>query len=628
MDTSYKLSRLQITGKLDASTPLPVILEIVEAHGVDFENINSREDIQTLLDIINSDQVEIVNPTLTLNDYNKIAVFVNSNVEWKVEDLHQAYLFLKSFRNPDEFRNITPDFVYSPQTPETPNSLNACIVYSACKYFNLPLSLETTEDDMVTILREYLSTPQLIIKSIVDPLDALSIENLLKVKVYIHNVIHPRSKNKIKTISQDVVTNNKHNEPVSVEDSPVQVVPIVPEAYTLGEYQKLEKITRELITYYPLKVAIENYAHKNQDEAVIIAYTHYDVDISKSVNPDKILGMLKDANKCTEEELKYLNTFNSDFNPRFPLNMYTTDKLQKLLLTCGYPNDEISDLDASQLYELLQIIYLTDTFYEGILEPCTQSETLIDLIPIKELNNSQAISYGSHNAGFTVYTYTELLNSFKYNDSLVNPITKENFNEISVKKLLYITSLSKFKQESVTEYTSRIELNKLISKLRQISVESALNSVMDLIKRDDTTITKDVVQNMMGLLVHLTMNMRGWDGNQEYPIESSQNLDAVSVDSRISDSIREINLYQANFKEIVDTLLRLPLVKYQNGNYLSSNIENGMTIGEKIMGIQKNKNVNACIRLSSNWLGSTVYKYCKLLGIDPGFEVNKLRHLA
>ena len=77
------LSRLLITGKIDINTPICVILEIADAHGINYDinEINNEEYMIDLINYINStDTLSIKFPIINLKDYEFLARFINKYV--------------------------------------------------------------------------------------------------------------------------------------------------------------------------------------------------------------------------------------------------------------------------------------------------------------------------------------------------------------------------------------------------------------------------------------------------------------------------------------------------------------------------------------------------------------------
>ena len=601
MDVEFKLSRLCITGPIDDNTPLDVLLEIAEAHNLDCSELSGDDGISLLIDTINEEDVPTVRKNLTMKDYEDIAIFVNISTEWNIGDLTTAFKFLKSFRKPSEFLELRSDFQYGSQTKKNLNSINNSVVYGACKYFNIRLFQDTSQQEMVDTLRRFLSDKTPIIDHISHKLKSYSIEDLLKIIGNLEKGKTQIVRRKIEV--QRVNEESKVSETARSTNEPKVMRSIEPleERYTgITDYEKLKSIAISLTTFHPTKSSISDYKPKTHLEAIVISQFYHDTDISKSGNPIHALIRNEVGTKTA-------------FNPSFPINLYNNDRLNELLNADGYPNTD--ELEKSEKYELLQLISLSDTFYPGIVQPIKNTETPIELLEINSLRQSDCLSYGSSSANsYTVITYKELYNYILNNNNLMwfgEPLT-----DISIKKLLYLSK-------------DRNKLKSLIERLYQKSTIQ-LEDVKDIIEEindDSSGMAKDITEKFMNMLFELGINMRGWNGEiDRYPIEAGFQLEQGLIERRVSESLRDIDLYKLNFP-LCDKILNLPLIKYRGGKYLQSNEDNGLTIKHRLDIVKKNKTTYACIRMTSNWILSSVYKYCLDFGVRNKFQIEMMREL-
>jgi hypothetical protein len=587
------LSRLKITGTLDTSTPIDVILEIADVHNIDTVNCT---DIQMLIDEINKEDVPTLEGVIKKEDYVKIAKFVNSDVDWNLQELQTAYNFLKSFENPKEFQDITPSFICEPQTMENLNSLNSSVVYAACRHFDIELNINDSIDDMCNELRIYLSNKEIILESIVNKLIDLEIPDLIKLKLQLiqsnkSKIKNTRLKKKFKVTYDDLkVAGNKFN------------------------------------TYYPTKSAISEYEPENITEAVAIAYIYYNADITETSDPMVIVNQLQ-QNKC---KLK----LNSRFNINFPYCLYSSDNLNNLLLHEGYLSHELMDLENIQKYELIGTISISNTFHQGILKPCINKETLKDLIKIEDLPVHLAVSYGCNE--YYIFTYLELYEHFNSTKILTHPITKETLNDIEIRKLVYLCDSVSIQNkndinlvESIEDKNTKAKLLELLRILGNNDTDNIIKILLSKINEDQTGMNREIIEKIFTLLTKLAMNMRGWNDQEDYPIEQSFQLDAIIIEERVGRTLHELDIYSNNFQEIVELIYKLPLVKYYQGNYIQSTQETGLTIKDRI-NIIKNKqdDESSCIRLSSNYILATIYKNCQILNVSVKFDIKKVRYIA
>jgi hypothetical protein len=128
--------------------------------------------------------------------------------------------------------------------------------------------------------------------------------------------------------------------------------------------------------------------------------------------------------------------------------------------------------------------------------------------------------------------------------------------------------------------------------------------------------------------------MRGWLGYEDYPIiEAPVSYDKeIEVALNVTQSIAKYKEERSKNKNIGNIIDSLPLVKYKDEEYLvSKNKHDGFTIGDRIEIVIKGKDnptVYSCIRISSNYICSSVHKYSLILGLPAPFNIHKLRYIS
>lgn len=139
----YKLSRLNITGKVNKNTPLCVLVEICNAHGIKINNeyIHNEKYIDKIIETINEDDVPEIKMPYSKADYPKIARFINESCKWDEASLIESFKFLTESSNKKvhDFLNDI-DFTISgfgSQTPEAKYNINKCLMYSILKKSNV-----------------------------------------------------------------------------------------------------------------------------------------------------------------------------------------------------------------------------------------------------------------------------------------------------------------------------------------------------------------------------------------------------------------------------------------------------------------------------------------------------------
>lgn len=174
---STDLFILNITGKLTESTPLFVVLEIADSMEISYDK---SKTISGIISEIHSKVPYTLNKPYKDIDYQKMALFVNPYVDWDIVSLETATKYLLNFQNPDTYITITIDSKFGLQTPEYPNNIPNIIVYTLCKYYNLDLTIQTTEKELHDILHNFLKSRDMIKDVLYKKLDKMSDLQLLK----------------------------------------------------------------------------------------------------------------------------------------------------------------------------------------------------------------------------------------------------------------------------------------------------------------------------------------------------------------------------------------------------------------------------------------------------------------
>ena len=122
--------------------------------------------------------------------------------------------------------------------------------------------------------------------------------------------------------------------------------------------------------------------------------------------------------------------------------------------------------------------------------------------------------------------------------------------------------------------------------------------------------------------------MRGWDGKSAYPIKSSHKDDPNLIDERTYD---QLELFEYQLKEqitIGPMISNLPLFKYHYGQFTILNYKcHILTIGEQLIIVKEGNLHNddsSCIRVTSNWILATVYRYYQILHLSPLFDIKQM----
>lgn len=613
------LSRLLITGNINYDTPLCIITEIADAHGINYniEEFDNKQYILELIDIINSDETVSINlPVESIDDWEYLARFINKSESWSQNLLIDAYKYLLSFmKNDNLIDNIPENFIVGVQTPKNIYSTNPCILYKICKNFNISITSKTTINQLYQAVYYIKSDKTLLINkcmSLVHKCDKSSLINLL--------------------ITNKLDDDNNSSDEINYNNLPNQ----------LTTYDDLLKLENRISDTTYLKLMIPP---KTNEGAIILAAINYYIDISKSKSPiDEYVELQHNGlnYKPVDKWFKYWYEKNRDlfdlkktFNPLFSNKLYNRDLLLILANNYGY---NINDKNRqSNPYEFLQLEYTSETFYNGLLPLTKKEATIIDLDDFSDIPYGQLLSYGQIDVSLNPITISELIDLFTANQNFTSPFGSEKmFTRTSIKKLKNILLYP-----HGTEYNIKIDVSTLLIRKKlfdliteiELTNDDASKMLVSIYKNGNYS-TKKYIENLLNILLIFGMNMRGWMGKGDYPIrEAPVPYDKkVTVALNVTQSIAKYKEERDKNKSIGDIIDKLPLVKYRDGEYLvSKNKNDGFTIGERIEIVIKGKDnptIYSCIRMSSNWVCSSVHKYSLILGLPAPFDIFKLRHIS
>ena len=609
------LSRLLITGNVDLNTPLCIISEIADAHGINYDTneFDNKQYIQELIDTINSNEkISIKFPIEVISDWEYLARFVNKSVLWPQNLLVKAYEYLSSFyMNPNLIKEMHINFISGIQTPENIYSINPCVLYKICRDSNINMTSKTTLDQLYKAVYYLKCDKSQLIDQCISSVQKFNKSSLINL----------------------LLDNNddSNSDDIDYDSFPDQLI----------TYEGLVKLENRISDVTELRLMI---GPKTNEGAIMLAAINYNIDISKSKSPiDEYVELRhNDLNyKPVDKWFKYWYDKNRDlfdlrktFNPLFPRKIYNQVSLLNLANYYGY---NINDKIHVSYYEFLQLAHTSETFYQGLLPLTKKEATIIDLDELSEVPYGQLLSYGQIDVSLYPITILELIDLLTANQNFTSPFGSEKvFSRTSIKKLKNILSSphgSDYHIKIDTEtFLIRKKLFDLITEI-ELTNDDASKMLVSTYKNGSYS-TKKYIENMLDILLVLGMNMRGWIGTGDYPIReapvpySREGFVAVSV----TQSIAKYKNERDKNKNIGDIIDRLPLVKYKDEEYLvSKNKDDGFTIGERVEIVIKGKDnptVYSCIRMSSNFICSSVHKYSLILGLPAPFDIFKLRHIS
>lgn len=628
------LSRLAITGKLNESTPIIVLQEIADAHGISY-NINYFSDesyIRQTIQEIHRHKVVTVQPPYTTEHYRYIARFINPKSSWHIQTLNIAFLFIQRYMG--EYYEIPLELdQLGPQTPEHPQSLNACILYKLCRYYQINTYPHMTLEDMAIAIR-LLSQPISILTDILNS--------------------HMETYSKSTLINMLISSNNCMDRKPLIEFFPHYTVPSDnPEEVTSESLVDDSEFTHEDLdaSFHNLREAVSRWNRiqpKTKAEAIVLAALNYKIDISGSQNPLLEYSLLQNppyipADPSLRSKIQILGRdalrLDHHFNPMLPPSCYIEDDLRAMAIREGYLP---SDLSFSNPYELLSIAYVSNTFHAGPQDGMLNTETPFSLDLVHELDPHVIVCYGSKAAtremGLIAFRYAELAEQFHHAKNFTNPMrttyphTGEIFEALAIRKLKFIvnTAPSGESQEAMLERQQLAQAILEVELFNDSNTQQYRAFYQVYLSADIST--KEAIRDAIIALFELSMFMRGWDGHGNYPIREAPVDNQEEVDIRVSQGISRFEEKCLHLNEIGNIILNLPLLQYRGGIFsASTDVSQGRTIEERIQIVRQGdntSNTNSCIRLSSNWLAASAYRYMQIIGLSPPFDIELLRNIS
>ena len=322
---------------------------------------------------------------------------------------------------------------------------------------------------------------------------------------------------------------------------------------------------------------------------------------------------------------------NQQFRPHFPSVIYDKDELKKYCVQAGYTEIEIAN---QRPIELLHEGYVTENFYLGWQDSLTTNQTF-NFNSMDEKTNYDYICFGVANEKLRPYIFEELIDIFGDSKRFINTVTGENYSPRVINKLKLLANREQDDDESISSYQMRRKLGETINFIDLLNQDSSqiISKFARRYEDANSTIQK-IVQDALAKLLAAAMYMRGWDGVKPYPIKEHQTLalenDEIRMATQITDSLIDFEVLSKQTPEYL-SVQTLPLMIYRQDAFsISQETSEGLTIGDRIEIIRHgfNGGVQSCIRLSSNYLLTSVYYYMKYLNLDPKFEIQQIDHIS
>jgi hypothetical protein len=379
-----RLSRLKITGDINLKTPICVIQEIAECHGIKYDtSIDLSINLEYLLKIIKTINLSKVK-TCNLKkqeDLKHVATFINPSIkQWESTKLIQSFNYMKSFimlNKEDVLCRLKELRTIGNQTPDNIKSWNCCVLYKCCSLLDLDTTLVTTKESMfikLKVLQNYDSLNSLIkdYKSEFNLYQLKNIEILLFNLIHYDGIVHFNKPFNILTNNDAINKGLENQRNYYISKNP------------LLSFLKNENIP--LNTFFTPEIPFEFY-----DRDTLSALTRFELNrtsLSTRIDYDNLV------------EHRLLNNFYSgiEYNQ------------------CKYITNDKTPIELEDVQSILN----------------TSPEKII--------------LYGLYNSSMLAFTYNELTDLFNNQETFKNPCLNEHFEELSIHKLLGLSRFFNFNE--------------------------------------------------------------------------------------------------------------------------------------------------------------------------------------
>jgi hypothetical protein len=269
----------------------------------------------------------------------------------------------------------------------------------------------------------------------------------------------------------------------------------------------------------------------------------------------------------------------------------------------------------------------------------TSTETPIVGYEVDDLSDNMLICYGPRDGPLVPFCVDELSGAFTHSRSFANPAEPPGrqpwFPEHSIEKLWNTTNeiLNGFRSGfTVPEMDSYRNLKRAIFDVRRvISDMGTAGSQLLTTYNTSSTRVQAQIRDAFTKLEEMAMTMRGWVGTGPYPVVETPVDNEEAVITRCNYRIGEFVMACEQLGDIGVMIKNLPLVRW-NGDVskfvASSSTSSGLTIADRIAIVEQRRGIESCIRISSNYFGSSSHRYMSIIGMTPLFEIRALRNIS
>jgi len=537
------------------------------------------------------------NVEFTQASIGQIAQFINPHCKWSKAGLQQAAKFLIPFITTVNITMIPNDFTIGLQDNNYPRAVNCCVLYRLCSDMGLSMNIDTTIEIMAKAVRYFMLPPEVLRNSCIESMNSFTQLDYIRflanseIRITPGSTDPPGDLNVSYSNFNDISTLQRSVRPSSVT-SALTAAAIV---------HKLDLSS----TQYPLN----EYARLR-----ICGSLRY-------VPEDKMYQ------KIYRDNNKYY-FINFTFKPLYPAVYYQND-INTLLLSYGL--DVIGNINDK--YEALLMESTTNTFYHGPVPGCHDGITDIDCTPLEQVPYGQLFIYGVLDADVKAITVNELTRSLEVTSNFISPLYPDvMYSKSAVNKLIYILrqGISLGEGPSFTPLSNEtIQLYQQC--LTQVErVKEHLADGPEFRNFIENNKHNPIVKVLLEQLLHIGMYMRGWDGvGTPYPLLARDTVSPPSktilIDCLVS---KAMSAFYTTSLEL-PSIKQLPLYTYNKGKFIKSGESRfGLTIGERLDIVNSAETPQSCIRISSCWILSSVYKYHIALGLQAPFNIDDMAQIS
>jgi hypothetical protein len=632
------LDRRLITGKLNESTPICVIKQIIKSMGyiVNEDNVSDIY-IGNILRVI-EDKIESIGSVPALasswseEDASLISIFINGGEQWNVKTLNKAFEHILPFLHSNTIHiDSLGDFRCGDKTPKFPLSYDSCMLYAICKSLNIKTFRSTNDHQMKLAIDLYQEED--ILEQTLDIIKCLPKSEIISIRMGI--------------------TNSRNPKPRRI--SATEIVDDIPSIQ--GNTNTLEEINKTYDKLRDISHIYQRLAPSSHLEAIVLGSIVHGIDFSESANPFREYN-----EKTSKGELyvpidrlfrkRYLANFewyniSKNWNPNF-IFLYTFENIREFSIFEGQ-NDGLSDYNQSNFLWHSRTI---PTFYMGIVPTIikTGKEELVTMIErenVFEYQNFEIISYGVATSGdIEFYLVSDLIGHFSTHKTFTNPCNKmETLSDTAINKLVNICTyvIENYKRQESKQHK---ELLTIIKKIKLMNSNCTKESLKLKKFYNSSLICKEQIEEFFNKIIDLGFYMRSWkvakidpslDANVppltlEYTNSKDENKGEIDIN--VSNAIVAIEEFIMDLPdEFRGILSSLPLIlrtqdhKGQITFTPSRSLQEGLTIFDRISICRDGDEVLGCIRTSSNHFLATACFYMRALAIDERFEMDLVHYI-